>query len=167
MNIKAVLYSQYEASLSMLKAVITSADDEIWYQKNENNASYWHIIYHLLFCTDCYLCKDVKSFKVWNKHKKDYHFLGEIPNQPNERPSISEPYTKTEILEYFELIMGTLKQRIDDADLEADSGFYWVPVNKLELQLYNIRHIQHHTGQLAYLLRDQRNKGIKWVVKGE
>ncbi len=37
--------------------------------------------------------------------------------------------------------------------LDADSGFYWLPFNKFELQLYNIRHIQHHTGQLTDRLR--------------
>lgn len=167
MNIKEVLYSQYDASLAMLKNVINSADEEIWYQSNENHPPYWHILYHVLFCTDCYLYKDLQTFKAWQKHKKDYQFLGKSPFPPFEKPNISEPYSKEDILEYFENIHNTLAERINTSDLEAESGFYWVPVNKLELHIYNIRHIQHHAGQLAYLLRSQKNIGINWIVKGE
>ena len=35
-------------------------------------------------------------------------------------------------------------------DLTApESGFYWYRMSKLEHHLVNLRHIQHHTGQLA------------------
>jgi hypothetical protein len=45
----------------------------------------------------------------------------------------------------------------------APAGFPWLPFNKLELQFYNIRHIQHHTGQLADRLRNAINIGTPWV----
>jgi len=48
-------------------------------------------------------------------------------------------------------------------NLEAPSGFYWLPFNKAELQFYNIRHTQHHTGQLADRLRTAANLGVDWV----
>jgi hypothetical protein len=32
--------------------------------------------------------------------------------------------------------------RVPDTALEAESGFHWLPFDKLELQVYNIRHIQ-------------------------
>jgi hypothetical protein len=47
--------------------------------------------------------------------------------------------------------------------LEAPSGFPFLPFNKLELQFYNIRHTQHHTGQLADRLRNAINIGTPWV----
>jgi hypothetical protein len=165
MDIKKVLYSQYTASLTMLKNVITSADEDIWYKMNERNQPFWHIVYHVLYYTDCYLSKDVNSFIRWSKHRNDIQFLGKSPFPPYNKTDISDPYTKPEITEYFEKIYSFLKERIEGTDLEAESGFYWVPVNKLELQLYNIRHIQHHTGQLAYLLREQKDIGIAWEVK--
>jgi hypothetical protein len=165
MDIKKVLYSQYVASLTMLKNAINSADDDTWYEKPERNHPFWHIVYHTLFCTDCYLGKDADSFIPWDKHRKDFQFLGKNPIPPYNEPDTSNPYNKSEILEYFEKIYSTLKEKIEEADLEADSGFYWVPVNKLEMQLYNIRHIQHHAGQLAYLLREKKDTGIAWEVK--
>jgi hypothetical protein len=50
-------------------------------------------------------------------------------------------------------------------NLEAESGFSWIPMNKMELQIYNIRHIQHHAAQLIERLRDNQGIHIKWVGK--
>jgi uncharacterized damage-inducible protein DinB len=46
--------------------------------------------------------------------------------------------------------------------MEEKSGFDWLPTNRMELHLYNIRHIQHHTGQLVERLRQNGVKGIRW-----
>lgn len=42
-------------------------------------------------------------------------------------------------------------------DLDAPSGFFWLPFNKLELQLYKTRHVQHHAGQLIDRLSTEGN----------
>jgi hypothetical protein len=56
---------------------------------------------------------------------------------------------------------------VDRLDLTAPtSGFSWYRMSKLEHQLLNLRHIQHHTGQLADRLRRETNKGIAWVGEG-
>jgi hypothetical protein len=34
---------------------------------------------------------------------------------------------------------------------------------KLEHQFVNLRHIQHHTGQLADRLRQAANRGVQWL----
>ena len=39
------------------------------------------------------------------------------------------------------------------------------PFNKMELQLYNLRHLQHHTGQLAARLRTAANLAVTWVSR--
>jgi hypothetical protein len=36
-------------------------------------------------------------------------------------------------------------------------------MSKLEHQLVNLRHIQHHTGQLADRLRQAADRGLRWV----
>jgi hypothetical protein len=48
-------------------------------------------------------------------------------------------------------------------DFDAPSGFFWLPFSKLELQLYNIRHVQHHTGQLIDRLRTVAGIGVARV----
>jgi hypothetical protein len=47
---------------------------------------------------------------------------------------------------------------------EAPSRFAWIPLNKLELQFYNIRHIQHHTGELFERLGARANvDNLRWI----
>jgi hypothetical protein len=47
--------------------------------------------------------------------------------------------------------------------LAGESGFPWIPFPRLELHIYNIRHIQHHAGQLGAFLRRNKVKGVGWV----
>ena len=53
--------------------------------------------------------------------------------------------------------------RVPALDLDAPSGFHWLPFTKFELQVYNIRHAQHHAAQLADRLRASGNGGVPWV----
>ena len=55
------------------------------------------------------------------------------------------------------------KHREQYERLDAESGFSWLPMNKLELQFYNVRHLQLHTGQLCERLRTAHGIGIDWV----
>ena len=52
---------------------------------------------------------------------------------------------------------------VDALDLESKSGFDWLPINKLELQFYNIRHIQQHTGELCERLGVVEDIDVGWV----
>jgi hypothetical protein len=47
--------------------------------------------------------------------------------------------------------------------LEAQSGFYWLPFGKLELQFYNVRHIQQHTGELCERLGATGDIEVEWI----
>ncbi len=48
-------------------------------------------------------------------------------------------------------------------DLAGASGFDWLPMNKLELQFYNIRHLQLHTGELCERLGTEAKIDVAWV----
>jgi hypothetical protein len=50
--------------------------------------------------------------------------------------------------------------------LDAASGFDWLPFNRFELHLYNMRHLQHHTGQLTERLRTICDVGVSCVRMG-
>ena len=47
-------------------------------------------------------------------------------------------------------------------NLEAESGFDWLAFNKLELQFYNIRHLQQHVGELCERL-GMGKVDVDWV----
>jgi hypothetical protein len=164
MDTKEVVKSQYYASLEMFKEVIVKCPPHLWNDQGHKN-KFWHISYHVLYCTHMYLQESDKQCVRWNKHRDNYQFLGPNPILPHIKPIIGEPYSKEEILEYFDLCRKQVEEKVSLLDLDAESGFYWLPIKKLELQLYNIRHIQHHAGALIDRLRTSENIGIDWVVK--
>ena len=68
------------------------------------------------------------------------------------------------MLEYLAFVEKQVEERVPVTDLEAESGFHWYPVNKLELQFINIRHIQQHTGELYETLGIRENmQELRWV----
>jgi hypothetical protein len=43
--------------------------------------------------------------------------------------------------------------------------FEWVEASYLEMQLYNMRHVQEHAAQLGFWLGQQGVTGFDWVAK--
>jgi hypothetical protein len=162
MDIKRIIKSQYLACLEMLKEAITRCPGALWDDQEHANR-FWHVCYHVLFYTHLYLQDREEEFVPWTKHRNEYPFLGSLPWPPHREPDIGEPYSKEDILEYLEVCRNEVEQRVDRMDPDAESGFGWLPFNNLELQFYNIRHIQHHTGQLIDRLRTKADIGIDWV----
>jgi hypothetical protein len=165
LNLPHLLVSQYRASLAMLGQAIEICPEDLWLASDYRNR-FWHIAYHALFYTYFYLQAGEADFPGWAKHQADSQYLGPRPWAPNEAPAVVKPYSRAEILEYHKLCCAEVEARMPKLDLSAASGFYWLPFNKMELQLYNIRHLQHHTGQLADRLRAVAGVGINWVRGG-
>jgi hypothetical protein len=162
MSIQDIIQSQYRASLEMLGEAIQKCADDLWYDPGYKNR-FWHIAYHALFYTHLYLQNSGQAFVPWSKHRDEYEFLGPLPWPPHREPSIGEPYTREDVLEYLDVCRNEVEERVSSLDLEAASGFDWLPFGKLELQFYNIRHLQLHTGQLIDRLRNVQGIGIGWV----
>ena len=160
---KEVIKSQYYASLGMLREAIIKCPPHLWNSGDDKN-KFWHISYHLLFYTHFYLQVSENQFIPWSKHREFHQFLGSVPWPPHTIPEIGEPYNKEEILEYLDLCKREVEEKVSSLDLNSESGFYWLPFTKLELQFYNIRHIQHHTGALYERLRRSENIGIGWIA---
>ena len=74
-----------------------------------------------------------------------------------------EPYTKAELLAFWQHAQAWAEKAVAALDLEAASGFPWLPFNKLELQFYNIRHLQQHTGELCERLGTLAGIDVEWV----
>jgi hypothetical protein len=77
---------------------------------------------------------------------------------------IGEPYGREDLLEYLAFCRQQVAERVPRLDLEADSGFEWLPFSKLELQIYTIRHLQQHTGELMERLAASADVEIHWVA---
>jgi hypothetical protein len=158
MNITETIISQYHASLEMLKLAIVECPESLW-NDSDHKVPFWHIAYHALFYAHLYLQPSIDDFVPWEKHKEGYRSLG--PSA--QKPEILDPYSKEELLAYQEICLQQAKERVPSLDLEAETGFEWLPFDKLELQIYNIRHIQQHTGELYERLGTSSQIELDWV----
>ena len=145
-----VIQSQYLAALGMLKQVIVQCPEALWYAPG-NQDRFWRKSYHALFYAHLYLQNVEKDFVLWEKHHD---------------PDGEEPFTKDEVLEYLSFVEKQVLDRVPTTDLDAESGFHWLPFNKLELQFYNIRHIQQHVGELYERLGTHENIELGWISTG-
>ncbi len=153
---------QYRAALDMLRHALEHCPQDLWLSTKYPNR-FWHIAYHSVFYTHLYLQPSEAGFKPWSKHVPNSNYLGPGPWLKNEPFQIPEPYAKPDVLEYLELCIAEAEKQVPVIRLEDASGFSWLPFNKLELQFYNIRHLQHHTGQLIERLRTAAGIGVGWV----
>ena len=160
---RRTLADQYHASLAMLGQAIRHCPDDLWTDAAYPN-KFWHVAYHTLFFAHFYLQEDEASFVPWEHHRQEYESLGPLPWPPHQMPNIGDPYTRDEVLDYWAVCDAMVDSALSQMDLEApDSGFWWYKVSKLDHQLINIRHIQHHAGQLADRLRTKAGIGVDWV----
>jgi hypothetical protein len=162
MSEREIMQHQYRASLVMLEQAIAKCPDSLWYDPEPKNR-YWHLAYHVLFYAHLYLHDSPETFRPWSKHRNEYQFLGPLPWPPHKEPEIGDPYHRDEVLEYLALCRRAIDEEVPKLDLNARSGFPWLPFDKMELQFYNIRHMQHHIGQLIDRLRSRANISVDWV----
>lgn len=158
MDYTKFLKDQYNSTLNMLVQAVEKCPDELWNSPEFLN-KFWHISYHALYFADLYTQKSVDEFSPYKICKKDFQFLKN--DEINNDNSIH--YTKSEILGYYQYLAKEIPERLDKTDMEDEAEFYWIPFSKYELNIYNIKHIQHHTGQLFERLRNN-NVDLKWVI---
>ena len=165
-TLRSILKSQYHASLAMLRETLERCPDDVW-SNDEHKNSFWQIAYHTLFIGHLYLQPNQAAFRPWERHQADAQHQDGIagPADPDSTlPLIPEPYTRAQVLEYSEVCDRLVDDAVDALDLhDPESGFSWYKVSKLEHQFIAIRHIQHHTAQLADRLRSGADIGISWV----
>ena len=157
-NLKSALKGQTHASLLMLKGAIDACPDAIWVG-GVPPRSFWRLAYHTLFFTHLYLQVRDAEFVAWEFHRDEV--VG-----PRERERLdATPYSRAEMLAYWERVDAMVDPQIDLIDLSApDSGFDWYKIPKLDHIILNMRHIQEHAGQLRDRLLEA---GIdqRWFTK--
>lgn len=162
------LKSQYRAGLTMLERAITEASDATL-QSTVGAFAYWQIAYHTLHSADLYLARDETAFRPQPFHREGHERLGAPFWDPTLVPPVLEPYSRAELLAYVDICRQKLDGALaseDETSLAGPSGFVWIEMSRLELYLYSIRHLQHHTGQLVAALRAAQDVGIQWVFGG-
>lgn len=163
---KDILKSQYHASLAMLRQAIELCPETEWLNATPTNA-FWQVAFHTLYFTHLYLMPDAASFRPWPAGQNDVQHPDGIAGAADPQsplPLIPEPYSRAQVLAYWEFCDRMVDEAVDALDLNSpDSGFYWYKVSKLEHQLISLRHVAHHAGQLADRVRASAGRGVGWV----
>ena len=151
--LQGILAGQYEAALSMLKGCVEACPEGHWEGKIAN-VSFRQVVYHVLFFTDLYLTRWEGDFVLREMHRR---------GGDEREDAVSAGLKKEEILEYVEICRGKALAALageSAEDLQGPSGFARCKMTRGEMHIYNIRHIQHHTGGMSAYLR--RVGAVNW-----
>jgi hypothetical protein len=132
MDIKKIIQSQYLSTLAMLKQAIVKCPPEAW-DNPQDKDKFWFVAYHALRFAHQYLKAKDKGYQRWGQR---------LHSNPG------NPFSKKEILEKLAAVERDVAEQIPIMNLNEKTGATGHLANKLELQIYNIRHIQQHTGEL-------------------
>ncbi len=133
--------------------------DSLWTMvlwKDDDDARYgqfWFVAYHTIFWSDLFFTGTSEGF---------------LPPPPFVRGRLpEEPYTKEQVLAYLsacrQKCQSTLKALTDER-AQKTCVFPWMEPSYLELQMYAMRHVQEHAGQLGLVLGQQGVAGYDWVA---
>lgn len=159
-QLTTAISQQFLAAMAMFKDCLEKCPEEHW---DDPVAKYpfWLVAYHTLYCTDGYLEHHEDAFKP----NPTFH-PGGLTDLTDEYPS--KRFTKDELLAYTAFCIDKLNAALARQTLEtwwADSGFKRRNMSRAELFIYNLRHVEHHTGQLSAVLR-RAGLEPKWVSRG-
>ncbi len=162
--VRQILAGQFEAALAMLKQCVAACPAE-HYEGKIANDSFRYVAYHTLFFCDYYLARTEEAFEL-----RDLHTRGGDERGAEASPGLSQEET----LAYAEICHEKLQTTLAGETLETlqgPSGFARRKISRAELYIYNLRHIQHHAGQLsAYLRRMDAKlsdpKELRWIGGG-
>ena len=162
-----ILWGQFGAAIDMLENAIIACPDELWSGRStrpewnsRNVVGFWCVAYHTLFYLDLLLSGRVEGFAPpppFNLSELDP--AGLLPERP---------YTKHELRTYLQHCRKKGRETI--AALNEDAAqrpCRWgsLDLSFAELLLYNMRHVQHHAGQLNLLLRQNIDSTPHWVKR--
>ncbi|WAH36104.1 DinB family protein [Alicyclobacillus dauci] len=166
---REMIWGQFGASIDMLENAVLACPEGVWSASSEKPrwkerdvAGFWYVVYHTLFWLDRYLTNPPTDF---------------IPRAPFTLDELDPAgilpervYSKDEMLQYLQECREKCHDTImslNDEDVREPCGLDWLPVTRAELLLYNLRHVQHHVGQLNLLLRQGTGSAPRYVMRAE
>jgi hypothetical protein len=164
--VKSALLRQYLAALATLQQCIDMADDETWAAPHPDTAVN-QVVFHTLFFADLYLNHGESGFRDQPLHRQNAAFFQDYEELEDRAPK--NFYDREACIRYLEYCRSKASSTLngETADvLMGDCGFPFRQMTRVELHVYNIRHIQHHAAQLG--LRNQLRGGepLRWISKG-
>ena len=141
--IRTELWKQFGAAIDMFENALKKCPESLW----AGEEKFWYNGYHCLFYLDYYLSEEPDKFQPPPPYTlSKFDPAGVLPERV---------YTKAELLEYLEHCREKCRKLIAGLTPETMAKRWkneYKDYSMYEILLYNMRHIQHHTGQLNMLL---------------
>ena len=175
---RTALWQQFGATIDMLENALLASPSTLWNGRLWSDHSdpslppeyteFWYITYHTLYWLDLYLAGSLEGFAPLLPRPFTLDELdpaGALPERP---------YTRDELHAYLvnmrEKCQATIAG-LSDEKAHQQVDFPWIegkPVSFLELQLYNMRHMQEHAAQLNMFLGQNAIEGASdWVPRAQ
>jgi hypothetical protein len=154
--INAFIWREFGAAIDMLENAIVACPDHLW----QDEPKFLQIAHHTLFFLAYYLSDDTPM-------ESEY-----TPPPPFTKSEFDDVptvvwYTKSELLAYVRHGRQRLRDQLIRNTAEGLLAKRFVSeyfnFTLFELLLYNMRHVQHHTGQMNMLLRQLGKVPPDWV----
>ena len=155
-SFKQALWHQFGAAILMLENAINACPDYLW----DTETQFWYRSYHTLFYLDYYLSTEPENFNPPAPFTlSEFASTGKLPDRV---------YSKAELINYLQFSQQKCHELINGLTTEtAAHRFINIAKNysRLEIILYNMRHVQHHAGQLNLLLKQGDCESPSWVSR--
>jgi hypothetical protein len=161
-----LLTSQFEASLAMLAHCVAHCPEDRW-QAPVARYPFSQVVFHTLFYTDFYLGTKPDDFQSQTFHEQNKEFFVDYEQLEDREPVAT--YKRTDIERYLTFVRSkaiATVQAETEQTLAAPAAFPRRRCSRAETHVYNIRHIQHHVGQLSMRLRLDGVADFPWIDHG-
>lgn len=165
--VRSSIGSQLSAALAMLGDAIERCPDDLWAERVGERA-FWEVAFHVAYYTDLYLTPPETPWPepppwAW-PHAAGLGRTMEPPFRPLTPEETGPELPRWEVAAYVRSLTDKLRDSLSretEASLAGPSGFFWLGMARAGVYLYNLRHVQHHAGQLCAVLR-REGVSVEW-----
>jgi hypothetical protein len=154
---KHLVWGQLGGAIDMLENAILACPDEVW-RAGEPPRALWYVTFRTLFFLDLYTFGTLEGFAPPPPFTLDeLDPAGVFPERV---------YSRDELGEYLRACRDRCRAAIAVLTEETAARrcvFWWVQESYSELMLRNVRHVQHHTAQLNWVLGEKTGAAPRWV----
>lgn len=152
---KTAFREQAGGAIAMVERAVAECPDEVW---SGGTPEFWYIAFHVLFWADFSASPVEEEFRPPAPFSvTEMDPAGVMPDRV---------YTKEELLEYARYVRRRTEEwlaALTEESAAEPCGFARRPFSRGSHFLYNLRHLQHHAGQLHLLLRQGVDRAPRWV----
>jgi hypothetical protein len=177
-TLRTALWQQFGAAIDMLENALLACPTSLWKERlwsaspppqfPPQFAEFWYVTFHALVWLDLYLSgvpeDEFASPAPFSQGELDS--TGALPDQP---------YTREALHTYLVSVREKCRTRLlrlSNEEARRSVEYPWSggqSISFLELQLYNLRHVQEHAAQLSLFLGQHASPdaNLDWVARAK